>query len=241
MQFHPVDEIDFLPAGFHDRKRRHRTRGWRWAVAAAFVGLGGLGLAGNRIHHARLKAEHDRLAPQAAAVADLDRQSTEIRARIDSVGLKADLRARLRLRPATTRLLAAVTAPLPAHTTLTELHLTEGRPAAAAPSPAAPADQPVPPPIRRDLDRLDAEHGRTLVLTLRGIAPDDDAVSDYLSGLGRTELFDEVRLLFTDRHELHGHELRTFSAELRVRSASSSPAVAAPSAVADRPEGGTPL
>jgi len=237
MHFPAVDEIDFLPSGFHDRKRRHRARGWRWGVAVVFVALGGLGLAGNRIQHARLRAGHGLLAPQAAAVADLDRQSTELRGRIESIGLKADLRARLRLRPATTRLLAAVTGPLPSHVTLTELHVSEGLTPAAAP-PAQPApDQPLPPPVRRDLDRLDGESGRPVLVSVRGVAPDDAAVSDYLAGLGRSGLFDEVRLLFTDHHDHLGHGLRAFSAELRVRPAAPPPSVTASPAVTADAEG----
>lgn len=237
-----VDEIDFLPAGFHDRRRQRRARGWRWGFAAAFVGLAGLGLAGNRLQHARLEAARDQLAPQARAVADLDRQTAELHTRIESLGLKADLRARLRLRPATTRLLAAVTAPLPEHATLTDLHLVEEvSPDGAAAAPPAPqaSGQPPLPPVKQDLDRLTTASGRRLMLTLRGVAPDDAAVSDYLAGLGRSGLFDQIRLLFTDRHDHHGHDLRSFSVELRVRRLHPSPATpAASAALASRSQAG---
>jgi Tfp pilus assembly protein PilN len=237
-----VDEIDFLPAGFHDRQRQRRARGWRWGFAAAFVGLAGLGLAGNRLQHARLEAARDQLAPQARAVADLDRQTAELHARIQSLGLRADLRALLRLRPAATRLLAAVAAPLPAHTTLTDLHFGEEvSPEAAAPTPPAP-DQPPVPPLKQDLDRLTAASARHSLLTLKGVAPDDAAVSDYLAGLGRSGLFNHVRLLFTDRHDHQGHELRSFSVELQVRRLARLPAspAAAPAALAAGSQGGAP-
>ena len=231
MNLPAVDEIDFLPAGYHARQLRSRARGWRWALVAAFVGLAGLGLAGNRLQRARLETVRDRLAPQAAAVADLNRQATELRTRIDAFDLRADVRARLRLRPSTTRLLAAATASLPAHTSLSELRVTEsGR--EEAPAPAQPAaDAPLPPPARRDLDRLSPGGGSGIVVTLRGLAPDDAAVSEFLARLGRSGLFEGVRLVFTDHHDHQGHDLRSFSVELRVRVVSpTSPA--APQAVA---------
>lgn len=236
-----VDDIDFLPAGFHDRQRQRRARGWRWGFAAAFVGLAGLGLAGNYLQHARLQAHRDRLAPQAQAVADLDRQTADLRNRIESLGLKADLRARLRLQPATTRLLAAVAAPLPPHVTLTDLHFGEEVAAEIVPasSQAAQAsDQPPQPPVRQDLDRLAVASDRRSVLTVRGLAPDDAAVSDYLAGIGRAGLFDRVRLLFTDRHDYHGHELRAFSVELRVRRLVPPSSHAPAPAIAGGPPGG---
>lgn len=231
MNLPAVDEIDFLPAGYHARQLRSRARGWRWALAAAFAGLAGLGLAGNHLQRARLATVRDRLAPQAGAVADLDRQSAELRTRIDALDLRADVRARLRLRPATTRLLAAATAALPAHTSLTELRVTEAE-AAEAPAPPQPAaDAPPPPPARLDLDRLASGGGPETVVTLRGLAPDDAAVSEFLARLGRSGLCQGIRLVFTDHHDHGGHDLRSFSIELRVR-VTSSTSQAVPQAVA---------
>jgi Tfp pilus assembly protein PilN len=224
MHLLPVDDIDFLPAGFHDRRRRKRARGRLWVVAAVLAGAAALGVAGSRVRHARIEAERDRLKPQAQAVADLSRQLSELRTRIDHAGLQADLRARLRLRSSTTRLLAAVAAPLPKHTALTELTLGRDRTPDAPTSPQTDAEKAALPPARRDLDRLTVEADkRRQTLTIRGITADDATVSEYLAALGRSALFDDVRLLFTDRHDHHGHDLRAFAVQLRVRPAAAPP------------------
>jgi Tfp pilus assembly protein PilN len=217
MHFTDVDDIDFLPADVHVRRLRRRARRWRWSVVGAFVVLILLGLVGNRVQHARLAAERDRLQPQVDAVAALDLRLAAFRSEIDALGMRADVRARLRLRAATTRLLSAVTSPLPDDVSLTELRVTDSGAATSAP-PLPPEQQNALPPERRDLDRMNLEaQAVRRVVTVRGLATDDATVSDYLDALRRTGSFDEVRLLFTDRHEVRGNELRSFSVELRVR------------------------
>src|SRR5690606_40332468 len=100
-----VVELDFLPADFHVRRLRRRARHWRLGVAGAFVVLIALGLFGNHFHRTQLRAESERLRPRAEAVAHLDRELATLRNQIELLGLEADLRSRLRLRTAATRLL----------------------------------------------------------------------------------------------------------------------------------------
>jgi hypothetical protein len=223
--FIEVDEIDFLPADVHVRRVRQHARRWRWAVAAAFVVLTLVGLAGNRVQHARLASARDRLKPQANAVAALDVQMAALRQEIELLGLQADLRGALRLQPATTVLVAAVTTALPDRVALTELRVTDDRSAAASLPPVPPEKASATPPARLDLERLGAERRvARRIVTVRGLAPDDAAVSDYLEALRHSGPFTDVRLLFTDRHERRGNELRSFSLELRVRDPGSPPA-----------------
>ena len=71
--------------------------------------------------------------------------------------------------------------------------------------------------VERDLERLArlAER-RSLVISLRGAASDDMAVSSYLNALQRTNVFDHVQLLFTDQEHPRGGVSRTFAIRLRV-------------------------
>ncbi len=217
MSYTSVTAIDFLPADFHVGRQRRRARRGRWGVVAAFLLLTGLGLVGNRIQYAQLKAESDRLKPQAASVADLEKSLAELQQEIDHAGLHADLRSRLRLRPASTRLMAAVTQPLPEGVALLELQVRDEQPTGGIPATQSPrGEKASKPPVQSDLDRLRADQTRQIV-TVRGFAPDDGTISHYLNGLRQAGVYDEVRLLFTDRYEYRGHELRTFSVRLRVR------------------------
>ena len=219
MNLIPVAEIDFLPADFRVRQLKRRARNWRLSVAAAFLVLTALGLAGNYVQRNRLRAECDRLRPHAAAVGDLERELARIRMEIEQTLLQSHLRSHLKLRPATTRLLAAATTPLPRGIAISEFHIRIDLPVEpASPSSGAQSKQPGLSPQRQDLERILAEaNRRRTVLTVRGIAPDDAAVSGYLADLRRVGVFDDVRLLVTDRYDHHGFELRSFAVELRVR------------------------
>ena len=219
MNLPAVAEIDFLPADFHARRLQRRSRNWRRGVAAAFLLLMGLGLLGNQIQRARLISESERLRPQAEAVGDLERELAAVHAQIETIGLQARLRSRLHLTPATTRLLAAATAPMPADLAMTEFHVGSDQPpdSGALSLPGAARDE-AGPPVRRDLDRLvGGSQLRRLLVTVRGVARNDAVVSDYLARLRDVGLFDEVRLLVTDRYEFHGYEMRSFAVQLRVR------------------------
>lgn len=214
-----VTTVDFLPADFHAKRRSRRVRRGRWVIAGAFLLLMMLGFVGNQFQNALLRAEADRLKPQAAGVGDLRESLEQLTHQIQELDLQADLRSRLRLRPASTRLLAGVTAAMPEGLTLQELEIREERAIVTQTSSTrkAEANQPPKPPEQLDLDRLLANQSRH-VMTVRGFAPSDATVSEYLARLRQAGIFDDVTMLFTDRYDRDGVEFRTFSVRLRVRS-----------------------
>ena len=214
-----VTTVDFLPADFRAERRRRRVRRGRGLIATAFLLLLLLGLAGNHVQRARLRADLDRLRPQAANVADLRKSLGQLTQKIQQLDVQADVRSRLRFRPAPTRLLASVTSAMPDRLTLQELEIREERPVATytAPTRKGRDDKTEKPPEQVDLERLLADQTRQ-ILTLRGFAPDDATVSQYLVNLRETRTFDDVTLLFTDRHDRDGAEVRAFSVQVRVRS-----------------------
>jgi len=216
-----VTTIDFLPADFYAERRRRSVRRGRWMIAAAFLALTVLGFAGNRLQGSRLQAELDQLTPQVAGVVKVRNSLSQLTQQIQHLEQHADVSSRLRFRPLTTRLLASVTAAIPENLTLQELEIRREQPIAALTSPNRNAKQEnddVKTPEQSDLDRLVAEQSRQ-ILTLRGFAPNDATVSEYLVRLRRTEVFDDVTLLYTDHADREGVELRTFSVRLRVRPA----------------------
>jgi hypothetical protein len=216
----PVTNLDFLPADFRAKQRQRRARRGRWVIAAAFLLLAFLGFAGNHLQSSRLHAELERLKPQAAGVANWRSSLGQLTQQIQQLELHADVRSRLRLRPASTRLLASVTAAMPDDLTLQELEIRNEQPIGsfAAPSRNVKKDDESKPREQLDLDRLISDQNRQIV-TLRGFAPDDATVSDYLVRLRETKIFDEVTLMFTDHFDREGTALRTFSVRLRVRPA----------------------
>lgn len=71
--------------------------------------------------------------------------------------------------------------------------------------------------VERDVERLaHLAKRRSLVISLRGAASDDLAVSSYLNALQRTNVFDHVQLLFTDQEHARDGVSRTFAIRLRV-------------------------
>ncbi|MEX1097429.1 MAG: hypothetical protein WED34_15390 [Planctomycetales bacterium] len=216
-------DIDFLPASFHQHRQRRQKAAWRRALLGVFLTLIVLGtVRQHQVRTARATARDD-LRRQAAALVERLESREALQARIDRLDLRANLVAQLRLRIAPTRLLAGVSAVRPEFVSLREFRMTREQltsAAASAPPSAAAAGSsaPVVPAEQQDLDRLARQANESAVFVhLAGIAPDDVTLSRYLIALEETGLFDEVKLLYTDEHRHGDHWLRSFRLRLRVR------------------------
>jgi hypothetical protein len=218
MSLPPITTVDFLPADFHAMRRRRRARRGRWGLAIAFLLLTAAGLLGNRVQYAHLEAESKRIQPQAEAVADLERSLAQLQQEITAAELDSDVRSLLRLKAASSRLIAIVTSRLPDGVALLELQIRNEKPTGVSQpvSSGAGKDEEQKPPAEIDLERLRADHSRQIV-TVRGFAPTDGTISRYLENLRRAGPFDDVQLLFTDRYPYLDHEFRTFALRLRIR------------------------
>lgn len=206
-------EIDFLPADFHLRRTRRNARRFRGTVSVSFLVLIAVGLLGNRLQFSRLTAQRDELQLRVLASQERVKELNELRSEIIKLQHHADLHGYLQLQPAATSLLAVVTSSLPENMALKSLQLR----IAASHGTKEGAKTPVT-PHQADLERLayeTEEHRR--VVSLEGIAPDDEAIADYLVAMRETGAFDKVQLLYTDHLHHWGHDLRTFSAEMRLR------------------------
>jgi hypothetical protein len=217
--------IDFLPAGYHQRRQLDLKKRWRQGLLLVFASLIALGTVQQRHSQARLVAERDRLRLQADAMAAQLGNAEALRQEILDLDASAALLARLQLRPAGTRVLQAIAQSLPAFVSLKEIRTSHERtasrtPASAADRAAKPKDVPAAggTPQAADLAKLmEQQRESSLVVSLAGIAPDDVAVSAYLAALRRTQLFDDVQLLYTDLHVYREERLRRFGLRLKVR------------------------
>lgn len=164
-----------------------------------------------------------------------------LRKQIQELDARANLLTFLQVRVPPTRVLAALTNPLPPFVTLNEVSLkNETVTVLAVPGelPPAAAAKTVTNPHQADLQRLvDQAKSSELVVTVSGIAPDDVAIARYLAALQDQKLFREVKLLYTDEHTLLEHPRRRFGLRLTLRR----PAKVAPAETPATPAGGRPV
>jgi Tfp pilus assembly protein PilN len=218
-----LPEIDFLPASYRQNQVKRRRKTWRGGVVVAFVALAALGTFAQYRIHRRLEASRELMQSHAEQMTSQLENADELYRRIRDLDAKANLATRLRVRVAATRILADVTGALPDFVSLTEFRVNvetsnakaEEKPQRGKAAQKAATDVS---PQAADLARLvEIERRSTHVVSLRGLAPDDVAVSKYLAALEHTNIFDRVQLLFTDHSTIRGHELRNFGIQLRVR------------------------
>lgn len=218
-----LPEIDFLPKSYRQVQATRRRTAWRSSVAIAFLGLALLGTFAQYRIRKSLETSRDQLKSHADEMtAKLDSDDTLYR-KIRDLDAQANLLTRLRVRVASTKVLADVTSTLPEFVSLAEFRFTtetSGPKASEKPARGKP-NQTVAPVLTShalDLARIDDLDQRSMyAVSLRGMAPDDAAVSAYLAALKQTGTFDQVQLLFTERQLVRDMELRSFGVRLRVR------------------------
>lgn len=223
-----IQNIDFLPATYHQSRQRKQKRIWRRGVLVLFLGLIGVGTLTQWKQHHRLIRTRDELQQQGRKMLQQLESPAAVQARIQHLETRADLVTALRLRVPPTRILASLTDCLPEFVSLTELRLqsdTRPQPRSAASAPPHPRaekkeEQPDASPVEIDLKQLQEQQDRQArYVTLNGIAPDDLSISQFLANLQQSRTFDEVRLQYTNEHRHGEHLLRAFGMRLRVRSA----------------------
>lgn len=218
-------EIDFLPASYHQAQERRRIKMWRGTIVGIALLLSLLGSAQQYYRHLELAATRDTLEQQVLdSFAQLQGGDAK-RRQIDNLEAQANLVTLLRLRVAPTRLLSATVECLPEFVSLIEFRVERGRTSTASskrsrtgrPKAAGSADEEKS-AAQLDLEQLLSERSQTtLCVTLTGIAPDDLSVSHYLAALEATGLFDSVQPLYTDETEYRELPMRVFSVRLTVR------------------------
>lgn len=217
-----IQNIDFLPASFHQERHGRQSRVWRRGVLLVFLALVAAGTAGQWRIRAGLEASRDRLREQAELMTAQVQGADTIRKEIEALDARADLLTHLQIQARPTRVLASVVNARPKFVTLTEIRAAYEKrdgPRAAAGKPR-PKDQTAPArlPEVLDLERLrDERRQRAQIVTVGGIAPDNEVVARYVGTLQRTGTFDDVQLVYMRQYEYGEHRLRQFELKLRVR------------------------
>lgn len=220
-----VQQIDFLPASYHQARQRKQRQLWRRCLAFVFLSLMALGTYGQHHRHVKLKLQRDRLQEQAGRLTSQLQNADELRVQIQQLDAKINLEAFLQYRVPPTRILAAVTNALPRYVTLTEcrssletINRESSSGSRSRQNQPAEVDSTGKPPEEVDLLRLERENQQSgLFVSLEGIAPDDVSIANYLAALGATEMFDNVRIVYIGEHAYRDHGLRSFRARLAVK------------------------
>jgi Tfp pilus assembly protein PilN len=221
-----VQSIDFLPTSYHRTKQQHQKTVWRRALLVVFLALIVTGTLRQFYVQSALKQDRDRIAKQANGMLSQLEDPQGIQKRIEFLTTQADLRAELQLQAAPTRVLHAVTSSLPPFVTVTEYHATYetlqervNRRNAIPPASPVPSgdEQEAAYPEQTDLKELRTQRNTTvLTVSLKGIAPNELAVSKYLAALEQTGLFEEVKPIVSEPFTYRTHLLRSFTFRLQV-------------------------
>ena len=221
-----MQEIDFLPAEYRRQHARRQQQPWRVLVVLVFLGiLGAASFAQSRLRR-RVESELDAIGPTRATATERQTQLVQLQTQLATSRARADLITYLRHPWPRTQLIRAVLAPLPEAVTLKTLRIDRqvapGRQAVTQLSRVARESEQAEldrlGPAGRDLVRLRAECDETSIhVSIGGVASQSAAVHDYLSELGRANLFlkAELRSLEADPGENAG-QLR-FEAAIVVR------------------------
>ncbi len=217
-----LQEIDFLPASYHQKRQRQKKSVWRRAVLIVVVGIVVAGSLRQRQVVVNLERRRDSLVMQTELIASQIEDAAPLKQQIERLETRANLRANLQTRISSNRLLAAITNELPEFVSISSYRVLRETDRSISKRKRRKKDdseeQSEEQPAAIDL-RMLSENRQTSkwVVTVNGIAPDDVAISQYLDRLSRSDLFEQVTPLFTDEYRFRDHRLRHFGVRLTVR------------------------
>lgn len=196
-----MQDIDFLPAEYFQRRVRRQARPWRIAVLTLFAALAAGAAAGQYLQRERLQAELDALLPAYQLAAAEQQRLAQMQAKLQAEEQIADLLAYVRHPWPKTQILRALLDGLPEQVVLEQLRIGRQqrqmhRPAEARPASAEQReDLSKLPPAQRDLGALRQEYDTTEVyVRLDGYTSDSSALYGWLAALGKQRLLAKAEL-----------------------------------------------
>lgn len=198
-----MNQIDFLPRRYHDRKVQRRVHTLRGLVVGCYLLLLVMAAAHRRGRQHALEAELEAARICHQAVAARQEQRQQLQTQVRRLDAQAELFAYLRQRWSCTRLLSHVLAAVPQGVVLRELQIQHEMPAGRAarplltPEQAAPADQAEEqPPPAEDLRRLRQQWDtRRCQVLLSGMTEDLTRLHEFLGHLGSIPIVRSAELL----------------------------------------------
>ena len=219
-----MNDLDFLPAEYVHVQITRTNNNWLRVLFVAVLVLMGVGWVAQRHSLGEAITRRTRMQEQATAVLSQIDSGDQLKSELKRAENGARLLDGLRSQVPPTRWLSAIVGAMPVETSVTEIHseVDESIEAVLRPEPNAGANKsnaaPAADPVQLDLDRLaKLTPRRSLIISLRGSAADDLEVSQFLTALHKTELFERVQLLFTDQQARGEKTLRSFAIRLRTR------------------------
>jgi hypothetical protein len=221
-----MQEIDFLPVQYRQKRVQRRSQPWRIVVVASFAVLLATAVLSQQTRKRQVEKELAVVMPQYDLAVGQNRKLAELQAQLTTARNAASLFTYLRHPWPRTQLLDALLAPLPEEITFEKLQITGEAPQSrlspgryARLSDEAEAGQVDKlPPAASDLKRLrDEFDATTVVVLISGVAWDSAALHRYLGELGRARLFSKTELdsLQSPQNDLAGGVV--FRARLTVR------------------------
>ncbi len=220
-----MQDIDFLPAQYRQRRISRRRQSWRLIVLCGTGALVLLLFAGQRYRLAVLQSELAAIGPQYELVSLQNEQLVQLQSQLSKARSTAELVTYLNHPWPRTRILEELLAPLPDEVTFTRVEITRQK--ASGPTrrqqtrgerEAEETENAALPPATRDLVQLRSEtEDAPLLVTLAGTTGDSAALHRYLGALERSDMFTRVELSAMESAEVDSSETLRFSAELTVR------------------------
>ncbi len=222
-----MNDIDFLPIEYRQRREQRQSQPWQIVAAAAIVGLVVAAAAAQHFHRHTIEKELAAITPVHEAAVKLQIRLGETRKRLDEAKSKAELYTYLRHPWPRTQILATLVESLPKEITLEQVQVSRQPPVAAA---AVEVRKPVDKnaeaqrlkslaPADRDLLKLrgSIDPMRTVVV-LTGAVAESSVLHRYLGDLDARELFEKAELdCLTGAENGHGVKSLEFRAVLTVQ------------------------
>lgn len=214
-----IPEIDFLPASYHEVRRRHRNRIWRRTIVAIFLILVTLGTVRQREIQNELQTQKKILEERIQLMNEQLESPDQLNQKIQQADVRANLLATMLLDESPAQLLSIISEALPDFVSLNEFRFSFelNKDQEMALKEKTPAKQNESSPEQTDLKVLQERYEReNLIINLQGISPDHLAISKYMSHLDQIGLFKEIELLQSNESTFEGQPMRVFQLRMVV-------------------------
>jgi Tfp pilus assembly protein PilN len=214
-----MQDIDFLPAEYFQRRVRQQARPWRIAALTLFAALATVAAAGQYLQRQRLQAELDALLPAYQLAAGEQQRLAQMQAKLQTEEQTAGLLAYLRHPWPKTQILRALVDNLPEQVVFDQLRIGRQQRQTQRPAEARPAsaeqqeDLSKLPPAQRDLRVLQEEYDTSEVyVRIEGYTSDSSALYGWLAALGKQRLLAKAELTSLETAAQTGPNLMRFGA-----------------------------
>lgn len=203
-----TQRIDLMPESCRQRLGR-RSQVRRWAsMYAVTLSVLAIGLGAFELAKSNVRAQSASLERKVSLDAQQRVKAQALESEIDSIEAALERHERLAWPIEIEEIIAAIGSVTPESVFLTDLSLIPRQDRAARPQRSAGANGKEKAPAEQPKVRLQVE--------CEGFAPDDHAMAEFIKGLERHPMFEQIALEFAQKASLGGVEVRSFSVTCQV-------------------------